>query len=260
LNDNVNLYARAATGYLGSAIQDRVTNGGRPVTALPQKTLSGEAGVKSDFFERRLNVSFDAFWARTKNLQLTAVGGASNTARLLNIDHAITAGFELELQAKPLTNLLLTAGGSYNFTEMKDPSAAVATCGSRVCTVTNALDASGRAILDGNDLPQAPRWIGDATARYSIPLSNGGEIFAYTDWTYRSGANFKLYTAKEFHGKPLLTGGLKLGYGAANGLEVAFFARNITNKVVFVGASDFNNLAGFVSEPRIVGAEVRKSF
>ncbi len=37
---------------------------------------------------------------------------------------------------------------------------------------------------------------------------------------------------------------------------MAPFARNITNEVNLRGAIDFNNLTGFVNEPRIVGISI----
>ena len=49
-------------------------------------------------------------------------------------------------------------------------------------------------------------------------------------------------------------GGLKIGYAAQDGAyEVAAFARNITNEKNVIGVIDFNNLTGFVNEPRIIG-------
>ena len=259
VDEHVNLYARAATGYLGGAIQDRATNGSFPVTAKPEVSTSGEVGTKTVWLDNRLTFDADVFYMSTRDLQLTAVGGTTNSAHLINVDKAISEGVEWELQARPLPNLLLNLGGSYNFTEILDPSVSVATCGSKVCTPTDPLNAAGRALLDHNPLPQAPRYISDASARYSITLPNGASLFAYTDWSYRSSVNFKLYTASEFEGKALILGGLKLGYATSGNTEIAVFGRNILNKVVFVGASDFNNLDGFVSEPRIVGVQIHTS-
>ena len=254
LSPDVNAYARFATGYLGPAIQDRVNFFSVPTIAGKQTTISGEFGFKG-VMGRMLNWSIDAYWNRTKNLQLTAVGGATNSARLLNADKAIGYGVEAELEAKPVQGLALTAGVSYNFTEIRDPNIAVAPCGSGVCTVTDPLNGAGLAIIDGNDLPQAPRWVANWTARYGVPVGDG-ELFAYTDWAYRSQVNYFLYTAKEFRGRSSLEGGLKVGYATNDGLEIAAFARNITNQIRVVSAIDFNNLTGMLNEPRIIGGSL----
>jgi len=258
VSPQVNLYARAATGYLGPAIQDRVTFGSRQTTAGKQTTLSGEAGIKGETADRTVRFSVDGYWWRTNDLQITAVGGLSNSARLLNAKRAIGYGLEAELDMRPVPQLLLTASGSYNFTEIQDPNITVGVCGS-LCTVTDPLASPGQAIIDGNRLPQAPRWVANWTARYSIPLGDGREIYAYTDWAYRSSINYFLYEAKEFRGRPMLEGGLKIAYSTPR-YEVSAFARNITNQFRAVSAIDFNNLTGMISEPRIIGGAFRVKF
>jgi iron complex outermembrane receptor protein len=259
LSRNVNFYTRFATGYLGPAIQDRVTFGSTQTVAGKQTTISGEAGFKGSNDGKTVNFSIDGYWYRTKNLQITAVGGATNSAHLLNADKAIGYGVEAEIEARPIPQLTLTASGSYNFTEIRDPNITVGVCGS-LCTVTDPLASPGQAIIDGNPLPQAPKWVGNVTARYGIPLRNGDEVFAYTDWAYRSEINYFLYEAKEFKGRPLLEGGLKIGYHMKSGLEVAAFARNITNQIRSISAIDFNNLTGMINEPRIIGGMVSFKF
>ncbi|MDH7973340.1 TonB-dependent receptor [Sphingomonas sp. AR_OL41] len=259
VSPQVNVYARAATGYLGPAIQDRVTFGSRQTTAAKETTISGEIGIKGGLADRTLSFALDAYWNRTKNLQITAVGGATNSARLLNADHAIGYGVEAEVEARPVPQLLLTASASYNFTEIRDKNISVGVCGA-LCTVVDPLNAAGNAIIDGNPLPQAPRYVANVTARYSVPVANGNEVYLYTDWACRSTINYFLYDALEFRGRPLLEGGLKLGFKMTNGLDVALFARNITNQIRSISAIDFNNLTGMINEPRIIGAQAKFTF
>ncbi|MBC7521074.1 MAG: TonB-dependent receptor [Sandarakinorhabdus sp.] len=258
-NDNVNVYARVATGYLSPAIQGRVLFGSVPTVAGSQTTLSGEAGIKTQNDARTLHFDLTGYWNRTKNIQLTAVGGTSNSARLLNADKAVGYGLEAEVGARPVEGLDLTASGSWNFTEIRDTGIAVGSCGSGQCTLLNPVNKAGLALIDGNDLPQAPRFIANATARFGVPVGDG-EVFAFTDWAYRSSVNFFLYEATEFRGKASLEGGLKLGYKTAGGLEAAVFARNITNQIRIVSGIDFNNLTGMINEPRIIGVELRGRF
>jgi iron complex outermembrane recepter protein len=259
VTSDVNVYARVATGYLGPAIQDRVTFGSQQTTAKKQTTLSAEAGIKGNTPDRLLGFSVDGYWWRTKNLQLTAVGGASNSARLLNADHAVGYGAEAEIDLRPAKGLTISASGSYNFTEIRDPSIGVAPCGGG-CTVTDPLDANGNAIINGNDLPQAPRYVFNATLRYVYPLTNGDSVFFDTDWAYRGKINYFLYTAKEFRGRALTEGGAELGYNFKDKVQVSVFARNIANQIRALSAIDFNNLTGMVNDPRIIGGKVRVTF
>ena len=82
-----------------------------------------------------------------------------------------------------------------------------------------------------------------------------GELYAFTDWSYRSKINFFLYESVEFQDKKLLEGGARLGY-KTDRYEIAGFVRNITNDHSAVSAIDFNNLTSMVNEPRIWGVEV----
>jgi iron complex outermembrane receptor protein len=262
ISPDVNLYARVATGYQGPAIQDRVTFGSIPSVAKKQTTISYEGGIKGAFSDK-LRFDLTGYYYKTDDLQLTAVGGSGNSARLINVDKAVGYGLEAEIEARPIRELTFTAGGSYNFTEIRDPNAFVATCGSGLCTPTGNTFVDGTttfAFLDGNDLPQAPRYVANATLRYGIPVGDDGEIFAYTDWAYRSSINYFLYSAAEFKGRSSLEGGLKVGYRSDKGYEIAAFARNITNQIRAVSAIDFNNLTGMINEPRIIGGMVKASF
>jgi iron complex outermembrane receptor protein len=128
--------------------------------------------------------------------------------------------------------------------------------------VTNAPGAlPGTFHIDGNPLPQAPKYVANVTARYGFPTGRGGEYFVYTDWSYRSKVNFFLYESPEFTGKAMLLGGLRLGYNWNDGkYEAAVFARNITNQTRIVGGIDFNNLTGFINEPRTWGAQFKAQF
>jgi len=258
----INLYARVATGYQGPAIQDRVTFGSFQNTAPKQTTISAEGGIKGATLDHKLNFALDVYWNRTKDLQITAVGGATNSARLLSANHVLGHGVEAEIEARPVKNLTFTASGSYNFTKIKDPNLVVGVCGA-LCTVTNpesVVNGTTVAHIDGNPLPQAPRYVANFTLRYGVPLANGDEVFAMTDWAYRSKINYFLYEAKEFRGRSLTEGGFKLGYQMHNGLELAVFGRNILDQIRSISAIDFNNLTGMINDPRIVGVSAKYKF
>ena len=260
VNDDVNLYARVSRGYRAPSIQGRLLFGDTLSVASTETVMSYEAGVKTDMFERRLRLDADVFAYRVNDLQLTAVGGGANFNRLINAKHANGYGFEFNAEALPVEHLALTAGLSYNHTEIDDVNLATAPCGSG-CTVQDpAGKLPGTVSIDGNSLPNAPRWIANVTARYAIPYGNG-EFFAFTDWAYRSKINFFLYQSAEYSDNRLLEGGLRLGYAAAaNKWEAAVFGRNITNDKSLEGGIDFNNLTGFVNDPRTWGVELKTRF
>jgi len=248
---------RALPRVSGSSVQGASAFNDQSV-AGPETNTSIEFGVKADLFDRRARLNFGVFSYKVKDLQLTAVGGAANANILVSAKEATGQGFEMDLQAYLTDRLLATLGVGYNDTKIKDPSLAVSPCAA--CTVTDPLDANGKALINGNPLPQAPKTTVNFTARYSIPTPSG-EWYAFTDWVYRSKINFFLYESVEFTGKSLTEGGLRLGYIWGNGkYDAALFGRNITNQIRVVGGIDFNNLTGFINEPSTWGLQFKASF
>ncbi|CAH0254004.1 Pesticin receptor [Massilia sp. Bi118] len=257
LNRDVNLYARMATGFRAPSIA--AASASVPVTVADAETVTSiEGGIKADLFERRARLNFSLYDFEVKNQQLTVVGGNSNVTKLINAAKTKAQGAEFDVEGIVSPSLRVTAGASYNFTEIRDPSLSVNKCAQ--CTITDPINAAGRVDINGNPLPQAPKWTLNATARYSVPVGDG-EFFVYTDWSYRTKINFFLYEAAEFSGKPLLEGGLRVGYNWAGGkYEVAAFGRNILDQRRITGAIDFNNLTGFTNEPRTWGVQFKGNF
>jgi iron complex outermembrane recepter protein len=266
--DALNLYARVARGYRAPSIQGRLlfpttSNLADGVTTAKSETITSyETGLKSEFLDGRARFNLGGFYYTVKNLQLTAVGGGVNANRLLNAAKVEGYGFEVDAEAKPTDNLVLTAGVSYNNTKIKDPALTTSACGSN-CTLLDPVVVPGSKIvnINGNSLPQSPRWIGNVTARFAIPLGDNGEVYAFTDWAYRSKISFFLYDSKEFNDDSLIEGGLRIGYATSDKKwDASIYVRNITNDVSAVTAVDFNNLTAVVNEPRIFGAEFGVKF
>ncbi len=269
LTKDTNLYARVARGFRAPAIQGRLLFGDTLSVADSEKVTSYEAGVKSDLFDKRARIGFNVFRFDVKDLQLTAVGGNANFNRLVNAEKAQGQGFEVDLEAYLTENLKMTVGGSYNDTEIKDANLRVDACGSG-CTVTDPITspinpAVGKfaptVSINGNPLPQAPKTVFNMTLKYSQPLSSSSEFFVYGDLAHRGKVNFFLYEAKEYTGKALTEFGLRAGYLWDNGkYEVAAFGRNIGNQIRVVGGIDFNNLTGFINDPRTFGVQFKAKF
>jgi iron complex outermembrane receptor protein len=266
-SEQVNLYGRVATGFRAPSVQGRLmfANAALPANQLvtvadSETVLSFEAGVKAQLWDNRLRLGFALYRYTVDDQQLTAVGGNTNIATLVNADRSVGQGAELDLQAWLTDRLFVTLGASYNDTEIQDGTLTVFQCGAACTPLDPAGTVPGTRLIDGNPLPQAPKHVYNLTARYGIPTSHG-EFFAYTDWSYRSEVNFFLYESVEFTGDPLLEGGLRVGYQWGGGnYEAALFGRNITDEEAIVGGIDFNNLTGFLNEPRTWGVEFKARF
>lgn len=265
--DNINVFSRVARGFRAPSIQGRILRDpsdfvtAEPSVAGSESILSAELGIKSELLDRRARINITGFYYELSDQQLTAVGGDNNVNTLLNSDKSVGFGFEADAQLLLLSNLAVSLGLSFNHTEIRDDQLAIPVCNAP-CTVTDPRVADGGpALIDGNPLPQAPKWIMNAIVRYDLPLGEHGDLFFYGDLAYRSRINFFLYESREFTDASLLKLGARIGYTRFDGgFEAALFARNLNNDLSRTGGIDFNNLTGYVNEPRTWGIEARFRF
>ncbi|WP_229750878.1 TonB-dependent receptor [Undibacterium terreum] len=260
IDADTSVFGRIATGYRAPSIQGRVLFGNNISVADAEKNLSFEAGIKKDLLENTARISATVYHYRVKDMQLTAGSGAVNQNQLVNADKVEGQGFELEAQAKLNRNWKTTFSTSYNKTEIKDPGLFAAPCGNG-CTVTNAPGPlPGTVSINGNPLPQAPKWVANFTLQYTVPFGEG-DLYAFTDWSYKGKFNEFLYESKEYTAKPLTLGGVRVGYKWGNGkYELAAYGRNITNRQQIVAGIDFDNLTGILNEPRAYGVQFKANF
>jgi iron complex outermembrane receptor protein len=270
INPDVSVYARVARGFRGPTIQGRSAVFNADFTTANSETdLSWEAGVKSRWFDNRLRFNLTGFYYTVDDIQLNANDSNGNGV-LFNADKAKAYGMEAELDARPVRNLSLTAGLSLLHSEIDDSRVYAQTCGLngvQVCTVLDPYFTKGTgtgttyfASINGNPLPNAPRYNLDFTARYDVPVNADGKVFISTDWNLQGYTNFVLYKTKEFYSDGNFQGGLKLGYTGGNGkYEVAIFARNITNEKNLIGVIE-NYMAAVVNDPRVIGVALSGKF
>ncbi|MFZ2995441.1 TonB-dependent receptor [Sphingobium sp.] len=259
VSPEVSLYARVARGFRGPTIQGRSAVFNSDFTTADSETImSYEAGIKTSLLDNRVRFNLSGFAYRVKDIQLNG-NDVNGNGVLFNADKADAYGMEAELEARPFENLTLSAGLSLLHSQIKDKNVYAQVCilnGTVVCTVedpTIKVGANTFAQIDGNPLPNAPKYTANIAARYDVPLGNGGKIFAATDWNIQGYTNFVLYRTKEFYSKGDFEGGLKVGYTAPDGkYEIAAFARNITNEKNLKGVIE-NYMAAVFNEPRVIG-------
>ncbi len=267
VSNDINLYARAASGFRAPSIQGRnLAFGSGFSTARSETVTSYEAGIKTLLDDHKLRLNLDGFTYWVAHPQFSAIGGASNSVILLNAHGGLAYGLEADAEYTPTDNWDFTAGGSWDHTEIHDTALQVAPCGavpgaplaSLLCTPTNPYTAAtGGAFINGNPFPNAPEYILNATAKYTWPLQSGAQIYIYTDWYVQGYTNFFLYKSAEYHSNGNYEGGLKIAYVFPDKTtEIALYARNLTDQANLQGGIDFNNLTGFVGDPRVIGIQL----
>jgi len=264
MTDESSLYGRVSNGFRAQTIQGRdVAFLDVPTVAKPETIESIEAGYKADLLGDRLRINLGVFHYEVDDLQLSIIGGASNTNQVVNAKKGVASGLELDADWLITDNLLVSFGTSYNDTELQDSDLGTVPCGSGQCTPLDPVNPNDAAqvLVDGNPFPRAPKTTHNVSVRYSVPVGNDAEIYLFTDWAFYGEINMPLYEAVEFQTDNQNEGGLRIGYkNDANGLEIAVFGRNITDEDNILGFVDFNNNTGFVNEPRTWGIEVGMEF
>jgi iron complex outermembrane receptor protein len=227
-----------------------------PDVVQPETIKDYEVGLKSDgqigSIPFRVNVS--AYKSKYDNIQRSVgviypINGVDTVVTaFLNAATATLYGAQIELLAKPLPDLTLLA--SYGYLHTKYDSFE-----------------SFLGSATGNKFAQAP----DSTAHFSATFRHtlaAGQLAANASYSYISSVAFQDINL----GEPGNIGG---GYGLLDlrlGLEnigdrridLSVYAKNVTNKVYELNASDDTAQFGFVSvqygDPRTFGVEVRYSF
>ena len=259
-NDAGQIYGRIASGFRAPTIQDRLEDDPTITTADSETILSYEIGYKALYEKLRINTAL--FYYVVDDIQLVAVGGASNSTSLLNANEGVGYGIELEAEYVVNDFLIISGGYGYNKTEINDDTLAVDPCGSGLCTVLDPLDANGRALIDGNPFQHAPEWTANLEFDFNYPLANDtAEFYLFSDWKFRGETNDFLYESVEFTTDTQFEAGLRFGYrNLENNYEVGLFGRNITDEENILGGIDFANLLAYTNEPRVWGIEAAWSF
>lgn len=261
LSPEISLYGRIAHGFRGPTIQGRSAVFNADFTTANSETITSyEGGVKTRLFDNKLRLNATGFTYTVHDIQLNGNDEFGNGV-LFNADKARAWGMEADAELRPIRNLSVTAGLSLLHTEIDDRRVFAQVCalnGAVVCTVEDPTIRVGSNVfaqIDGNPLPQAPRYNVNFAARYDLPLGGGdNRIFLATDWNVQGYTNFVLYKTREFNASGNFEGGAKLGFTTGR-YEIAAFVRNITNEKNLIGVIENYN-AGVYNDPRIIGVSL----
>ena len=229
-----------------------------------ETAVSWEAGVKADFFERRLRTNFALFYATYKNLQqtfpvtLTAIGPISgdpitfSTFATTNIGKSRVYGLEYEIYAIPLEGLTLTANGAYNnFKYVEAPPGSV-------------------------EPVFRPKFTANVAAEYSIPLSGDMRLSFRGDAEYRSSialGNHRIVTAYPENDRlnellfqdPLMKLNARVTLSnipmGPTTSRISVWGRNLTNKQRYNSGGDFGTvISGVFDDPVTYGVDLAVEF
>lgn len=253
LAERVMVYASFATGYKGQGYD--VSSGFNPGRAAkpvkPETSHAYEIGLKSRFFDNRVQLNVTGFWTDYNNFQAQSAvvqPDQSVSFQLNNVGQLRTRGVELELQTKPTRALSFDFAGTYlDAVVQKYP---FANCYTGQTAAQGCFDADGAGPgtataqnLAGKRLANAPKFMFTTSAVYDIFLdAMPFDGFVTLDYRYQSKINFDLaqnplYVQKAYG---VLNGSIGIK-GKDDGYRITLFANNLFDKHY---ASNIGGLVG----------------
>lgn len=240
--DDVMVYATAARGYKGPAIDVLGIVRSTPDIVQPEIPTSYEIGFRSALFNRSTLFNVTAFSTDFKNYQASSFDTSVSPARFLvtNAGKLRTRGVEAELQSRPLEGVSIGASMAYIDSEFADFKNISCYAGQPILPLGTARTSPRQCILisptqavtyaDGLPLPNSPKLTYTLSGGYQHHIG-AFRIDTSLNWFHRSKVNF------DAAGNPLTT---QKGYGLLNGnigfgpdndsWRLSFFARNILDR------------------------------
>jgi iron complex outermembrane receptor protein len=226
------LFFTASRGYKGpaynvffnmTATQDNVL--------APETSNSYELGLKTELLDKRLRVNVAAFQTNYEGYQANVpdlVNGVIVT-RLINAGEVSTKGVEVDVNARPLPPLSISASVAYIKARVKQfncPPGAAASCD-----------------INGKPLPFSPDWKAALRAKYTMPLVGRYAMDYGVDVTWQSRTNFDLQQQPDSYQPEYSVVNAAVGLAdTAAGWRVALVAKNLFDKSysTFVQSSGSN--------------------
>lgn len=153
----------------------------------PEYIWSYEAGLRSTLWDKRLRLNATAFYYDYSDIQFFQALSAPDpetgaTTEVANAAAAEVKGLELELALAPFEGLQIGLNAALLDARYKDAMAP-----------NTELPDNPVVDLSGNRMPQAPKFAGSLSARYSWPVGNLGVLAVQTDVYHQSRIYFSAF-------------------------------------------------------------------
>ena len=247
--DDISLYALASQGFRLGGTNQAAT------LAVPEGYQSDslwnyEIGLKSSWFDRKLIFNLSAYQIDWSNLQVAGRDITGAFGFIGNAGSARIQGLELEINARPAQGLELNGG--FNWLPKRELTED---------QITSAFSAAGRK---GDKIPRIPAFTANASAQYTVPVSDDWSAYLRGDYSYKgkSGTELRPTLATYRTQKAFSIVNLRLGADSEDGLSVALYANNVFDVAgdVFLVAATGAPTSKITNMPRTFGIEVSKRF
>lgn len=266
VNDNINVYASAATGFKASSWnlsrdsrpfaadqaaieaagldQNNQTYGSR--FAGPEESTVYELGLKARFNRGAVNLA--VFDQKVEGFQSSIFVGTGFV--LANAGQQSAQGFEIDATYTPVDPLTLTFAGTFLDPVYDDFQGAQGVAG--------PTDLSGEKPAGIHEVSLS------TSATYNHDFGNGMDGFLRADYLYESNVQVVENVSADLAEREVNTVNASAGLSFDNGFGVKIWGRNIFNDEyllsAFPGVAQPGVFLGYPNQPRTYGISLRKDF
>ncbi|WP_232493534.1 TonB-dependent receptor [Novosphingobium kaempferiae] len=207
-----------------------------------------EAGLKTQWFDRKLTFNVDTYRIDWNNLQTSVQATYGNFSYIGNVGSARIEGVEAEASATPFPGLYLNAAFHYLKPRLTADQ------------ISAEVTAAGRK---GDILPLIPRTTASAGAEYTFPAFSDFSALLRADWTYTGKMTSQIRPTNALYREFGKYSMVNLRAGVQNDrIGVFLYVRNLLNKV---GVNTISSAAGVpdywaTTAPRTLGATLYSNF
>ncbi|HTN13707.1 MAG TPA: TonB-dependent receptor [Sphingomonadaceae bacterium] len=233
-------------------------------TIKPESVNHWEAGIKSQFWDRRVTLNLAAFRTTINDFQANVTNGQFGVLRgyLANAEQVRTQGLELDFSVRPSQRFTAYANGAY--TDAKYVKFTDAPCPPELAGGSNS---QPNCDVSGQVLPGISKWAFSYGAEANVParlLGKEGQVYLGIDGNYRSefSSNPSPSTYSWIDGYALTN--LRLGFRTDSGFNIYGWLRNAFDVNYFeqlnFGPGNTGLIAGNPGDPRSWGSTIRIEF
>jgi len=256
--DSLMTYLQYATGFKGGGVSPRPFIAAQAVPFNPEELKSYEAGIKSDFLDRKVRVNASVFISEYSDLQLTLAncpqfGAAPACAVVANAGDAEMKGVEIETVLRPVDHFSVDASFSYLDFKYKSINPA----------------AGGPTLPTGPQYGMRPAYVPklkwSVGMQYEASLGDMGTLTPRVDVSHQGELFTNGFNAATNRIDAYSTANARLTWkDGKNAWEAALEVTNLTDKYYFLTRFDQLSSNGFADgqpgRPREYAVTVKKKF
>jgi iron complex outermembrane receptor protein len=284
LTPDIFAYATYAKTFKSFGInQNGVPNDAAGLPALGAQTIRPEslnhyeAGIKTQFWDRKATFNLSIFRTDIKDYQAQVNNGQFGVLRgyLANAERVRSQGVELDFSVRPTTRFNLYANAAYNdavYKRFVDAPCPPELSGGGTGAVIGApgapnTNSPANCDISGQRLPGVSKWTFSYGAEYNAPtalLGQTGEVYVGVDGNYRSNFSSNPSPSAYTWVDGYSLNNVRVGFRTDAGFDIFGWVRNAFDVKYFealsVPGGNTGLIAGQVGDPRTWGATIKAQF